>query len=478
MIPALMGLTEAQIGRVQAAVTDILARTGFAVAHQGLRAMSGRAGAEVDDGRGVVCFPPELLQELLALVPASYTIRRIDGGSHEVGGEAQHCVAIVTDPWIIDYDSGEPRRPVLADLRRHTIVAQQLEEVVSVSRMDFPVADVEGPCSSLRALQEHLTYHHKHVLAMPADLASFEQWLQIGSILCSPRPLKDSALLSIGVAVISPLTLSQLNGELLIRACEQGFPIVPTICPQAGTTSPYSLLGTVVQATCELVAMAALTQIARPGNPFLAAMGTSVADMRSGHDRYYTLDKVPSKLAGVQMALSYGLPSAAECGGTMTHRYDPQCGAEGMLFMLAAHASGCHMLSGIGSCANAVGMSAEMMVIQTAWLQAARHVTRGLPDEQFEMALDSIRSVGPGGNYLTDDLTLALLRSGEFFSEPIFDHSGGQGEGVPIVQRAHERVEEMVSGYQTRVPQSVLAGLADWFEERYRRGAANDGPTG
>ena len=111
MVPALMGLTEAQIGRVQAAVTDILARTGFAVAHPGLRAMCARAGAKVDDGRGVVCFPPELLEELLAPVPTSYTIRRIDGGSHEVGGEAQHCVAIVTDPWIIDMAAGSRGAP-------------------------------------------------------------------------------------------------------------------------------------------------------------------------------------------------------------------------------------------------------------------------------------------------------------------------------------------------------------------------------
>ena len=96
--------------------------------------------------------------------------------------------------------------------------------------------------------------------------------------------------------------------------------------------------------------------------------GLSVTDLRNGADLYYTLDKVLWKNAAVQLGLAENMPVGAECGGTLTHRYDPQSGAEGMLFMLAAHASGAHRIAGFGSCHNAVGMSAEMMVIQQAYL--------------------------------------------------------------------------------------------------------------
>jgi len=167
------------------------------------------------------------------------------------------------------------------------------------------------------------------------------------------------------------------------------------------------------------------------------------------------------------MVLSYGLPTAAECGGTMTYRYDQQSGAEGMLFMLAAHASGCHMLAGIGSCYNAVGMSGEMMVIQASWLQAARHLTRGLPDELFGTAVESIRRAGPGGNYLTDELTLALMRGHEFFADEVFDLSGAE-DGVSLLERAHARVDELVSSYSYEAPAHVARALDDWFEEQYR----------
>ena len=43
-----------------------------------------------------------------------------------------------------------------------------------------------------------------------------------------------------------------------------------------------------------------------------------------------------------------------------------------------------------------------------------------------------------------DDLTLQFLRGGEFFSNDLFDHSGGHGEPKTILQRAHERVEEIL----------------------------------
>ena len=172
------------------------------------------------------------------------------------------------------------------------------------------------------------------------------------------------------------------------------------------------------------------------------------------------------KLAGVQLAHSYRLPTSGECGGTMTHRYDMQNGAEGMLFMLAAQASGSDILAGIGSCYNAVGMSAEMMVMQTEWLRAAEHVTRGMSFAAFGEATAGLLEAGPGGNYLMDDLTLGNLRTGEFFAEGLLDYSGYVEEGTPLLAKAHERAEELVAGYEDGVGGDVREGLERWFGRR------------
>jgi trimethylamine---corrinoid protein Co-methyltransferase len=460
-------LSEAQLDRIHGAALQYIARQGFVVQHQGLLARARSRGASVSEADGRVRVSRELYSELMAAVPAHYTIRNMLGETWEIGGARQLGNAIVTDPWIIDYATGQPRRPCLEDLRRHTLIAEQLDPVAAISRMDFPVTDEPGPTSSLRALETHLLNHTRHYMVMAASQESFDQWLDLAPILS--RGGDVSRLFSSGIAVGSPMVLNELNGDLLTRTVEMDFAVVPTVCPMAGSTSPYSLAGTLLQSHIEVLMVTLLTQMLRPGHPVQYVSGLSVTDMRNGADLYYTMDKVLWKTAAVQLGLALNMPVGAECGGTLTHRCDPQCGAEGMLFMLAAHASGAHLLSGFGSCHNAIGMSAEMMVIQQAYLRAARHLARGIRTDDPFMGLASLERVGSGGQFLDDDLTVQLLRSDEFFQDDVFDLGGDQGDGRGILERAHERVEQMLSGYTPRVPGDVQEGLRRYFHDLCRR---------
>ena len=467
-------LSAAQIERLKSATEDMVENVGFRVLSKDARDRARSAGAIVDDVSETMRFPAPMLRELLAQVPSSYAIADVAGNEHTIGGDNQYCTGIVTDPWIIDYETQRPRRPCLADLRRHTIINQKLDDVVAMSRMDFPVTDVDGPTSSLRALEEHMLLRDKHISAFVTDLDSLRQYYDIGRIMLQGRDLCGSKLMTLAVAIISPLTISEMNVELLKSACAHGFPVVPTTCPMAGTTSPYTIASTLLQGNAENVFLAALTQLIKPGNPFLYAFGPSVTDLKSGHDLYYSLDKVLWKCAGVQLGQAYNMPTAAECGGTMTYRYDQQNGAEGMLFMLSALSSGTHILAGIGSCYNAVGMSAEMMIVQTAWIEAARHLCRGINFDEHRLGLDSIKTVGPGGAFLMDDLTMEFMRGGEFFDNDIFDLSGSDN-AASMLERAHARVEELTADAESPLPGQVQENLRRYFHDECKKLAVNTG---
>lgn len=462
-------LSEGDIARLREATETLLEKTGFRVTHPDLRAKAKAAGAHVDDASERVRLPKGLLRELLDHAPASYHVSWQDGTQITYGEGAPHCLAIVTDPWIIDYDQQKPRRPLLEDVRKHTVIAQKMDCVAAASRMDFPVTDVEGPHSSLRALEEHLLHFGKHYCVLAATKESFQQWLEIGAILAADRDLRGSRLITVGVAVISPLTLAGINGDLLLLACDYDFPVTPTVCPMAGSTSPYTLAGTLLQGNAENIFMAALTQMVRAGHPFLYGFGPSVTDLRSGHDLYYTLDKVLWKTAQVQLAKTYRLPCAAECGGSLTYRYDPQNGAEGMLFMAAARTSGADVLSGIGSCHNANGMSAEMMVIHEAWLRAAEHLLRGIPMDETKLALDRLMAAGPGAHFLTDDLTLSLMGGDEFFQNDLFDVGGGYEDAPSMLERAHEKVAALTAECNSPLPGQVQETIRRYFHDEYRK---------
>lgn len=470
MVFGIRGLSEEDIRAVHRTAVEVLARQGFRVTHPGLRERFRKAGAVVDDPPDTVRFPEPLLRELLAQVPSCYEIRDARGERTTVGGDSRFGIGIVTDPWVVDYPTQAPRRPRLDDVRRHTAIQQRLPFIRCTSRMDFPVSDIPGPESSLRALEEWFLLQDKHLAAFVTSLESLDQYCDVARILLQGAPLEGSGLMTVAVATLSPLRFTDLNAELLLRACAFGFPIIPTVCPMAGTTAPYSLAGTLVMGHVENLFVAAAAQVVRPGTPFLYAFGPSVADMQSGRDLYYTLDKVLWKVAGVQMGRFCGWPTAAECGGSMTHRCDAQCGAEGMLFMLAAHASGANVLAGFGSTLNATGLSAEMILIQMGWLEAARFLTRGIRVDERRLALDSIRDVGSGGSYLADSLTLEHLRAGEFFPGGLLDLCG-EAESVPggasLLERAHAAAEALAADPVSPHPQPVQDAIREYFARLY-----------
>jgi len=389
-----------------------------------------------------------------------------------VGDDRQWGLAITNDPWIIDYQTQQPRRPCTEDVQRNTVIAQSLDRILGASCMDFPMIDVPGPHSSLRSLEVHLLHHAKHNFVLATSAESLQRWLRIGRILTRGGNLQGSRLFTVGVAALTPLTVTEMNVQFMRIACEHDFPIVPTVCPTAGMTSPYTLAGTLALGHAEILFLLALTQMHRPGHPFLYAFGPAVGNMQSGACLYYTLDKVLWKLAAVQLGKSYGLPVAAECGGTMVHRFDQQSGAEGMLFMLAAVTSGADVLAGFGSTHNAVGHSTEMMLIQDAYLEASQFLHRGINTDAAHLAVESAVRVGPSGQYLTDEVTLEHLRGDEFFGHEIFDHTGDSAQSRSMLERAHERVRTLADGFRSPVPQDIQEGLRRYFREEAKLAAS------
>jgi trimethylamine---corrinoid protein Co-methyltransferase len=248
---------------------------------------------------------------------------------------------------------------------------------------------------------------------------------------------------------------------------ERCYPIISTVCPMAGTTAPYSLAGTVLAANVEALLPVLVAQVYRPGHPVLYAIGPSVTDMRSGHNLYYRVEKMLFKLAGIQMGKYYRLPVAGEAGGTLTHRADVQNGAESMLYLLASVAAGQNLIGGLGSLYNANGMSAEQIVMQCGLADMAEYVARGIDFSDEKLAVDSLLRTGAGGNFLTDELTIKLLRSGEFFDSPLLDLTGGYTEGAPgMLQIAHRKVVELVESYQPTVPGNVREAIERFFRDK------------
>lgn len=460
-------LDEAKIEKIKTLTEDIIEEIGVRVDDEELRELAKKRGAVVD-GK-LVKLPRTLLKELLSTVPKTYTVSGVAGDEYSIGDGVQKIFGIVIDPFIIDYESGVPRLPRLEDVRRNTILNQKNDMVYSMSRMDFPVIEYTDATSTWRSLETHILNHTKHYTVLAANDKDFETWVDLTSMLSEKTGIPVGKLLSAGVPTLSPLALVDINCNILKQCTKHGCAVIPTTCPMAGTTSPYSVEGTLLQSNAEVVFLAAMTQLLNPGNPFLYAAGASVSDMRTGHDMYYTFDKVFWKIGSVELAKSYGIPCTAEMGGTLGHRYDMQSGAESFTFMLSAVNSGPDVIAGLGSCYNANGLSSEMIVIQQEWLRIAQYLTRGLSEENIERSFESLKAQGPGGNFMMDDLTIEMLRSDSFYKGDILDCSCGYEESKSILERAHARAEELTTGFVSPVPSDIQESIKRYFADMYKK---------
>ncbi len=459
-------LTERELEAFQQAAFDILGTTGVRVEDAELQSLARDRGASVD-GTGIIRFPAPVLRELLATVPSVFEISDLAGRRIRVGeGAPQACNAIVTDPWIIDRDTNRPRRPCLEDVRRNTILGQHFDHVTAMSRMDFPVTDFPGDISTLKALETHLLHHDKHYLVYVTSLDSLRMWWELGDILLRGRPLAGSGIFTVAVAVVSPLTVTGLNCSLLKKAADCGFPVIPTICPMSGTTGPYTNEGMLLLGHAENLAAAALTQLYRPGNPFIYAYGPSVSNLMTGEDRYYTVEKMSQKLGGAELGAYNHMPSHAECGGSMSASLDLQAGAESAAFMAAAVLSDASLISGLGSTFNANGMSGEMMCIESAWLQAARSLEAGIDTSGLEAGIDSLRRAGHGGRLPSDGHAVGQPRE-ERFSERFLLETSCSAEGAALTDRAAAYADRVVEGFVSPVPEDIAEGIRAYFRRLY-----------
>ncbi len=466
-------LSEEEIHQIHQNTLRVLSDTGFSVGHAETLELFRKLGAVVDDHSGIIQLSGELVDHLLASAPAVALLGGLNGRTLAAGGDSVHYTSLILDPFVVDWEEGV-RQPVLADVKRNTIIGESLERVSIMMRMQYPVEDVPEPDSYYRTMETFMLNMTKHISAYPDTIENCRDWIAVTetAAVASGRPSGDPSLLSIAMAVISPLRVNAINIEIMKLAMDCGAPILATVCPMAGSTAPFSVAGTFLQANVEALIPVLIAQAYKPGHPVFYGVGPSITDMHSGKDLYYRAEKMLFKVMANQMSRFYGLPSSGEAGGSLSCQADPQNGAESLAYLLASHAWKQNIIGGLGSFGNANGMSSEQIVMQCGLIDMAEYLSRGVDFSNGKDGLAAIARTGPGGNFLTDDLTLTLLRdSDEFFHTPYMDLSGepsdpGQGKSMP--ELAHQKVLDLERSFNSSVPDYAAEQLKRFFYDRYQ----------
>ena len=125
--------------------------------------------------------------------------------------------------------------------------------------------------------------------------------------MCAAAGAPDSFMI---YAMPAPPLMHDRDGLTKLQACaELDVPVIWAPAPNAGSTGPRSIAGTVVVGNAEVLAGLVYHQQIRPGAPFVWGVGVGAMDMRTAVDAYTTPESPLGQAAQEDLCRWYGLPS-------------------------------------------------------------------------------------------------------------------------------------------------------------------------
>ena len=403
-------LTENEVERIHDGALRTLAQTGIIIHDDDVLALLDEAGCQVNREDCHVHIPAQVVEDAVAKAPAVVTLyNRLGEQAMALGAGPLHARTSSGATGILDLDSDQRREPTCQDLADAVRLADALPHVHGVSTMavqpaDVPVTTVDVHTVSLAlantvkpvgyvCLNEQLI---ESVLAMAATVVGGEEALRQRPIITA---LAEST---------SPLQLVSSQLAVLQAFASRGLPLTLHAHPIGGFTAPVTLAGELVMTHAEVLAMASIAQLIRPGTPVVYGMSSSVPDMRSGTNLSGAVEIGLLGAAVAQLARRSGLPCVMS-SGTDAHWPGAQAMMERLMTLLPPALAGIDLIN-LSTLDTKMSFSLEQLIIDETVLGVIERCLRGITVDDETLALDLIHEIGPGGAFVTTDPTLRHFR--------------------------------------------------------------------
>jgi trimethylamine--corrinoid protein Co-methyltransferase len=235
--------------------------------------------------------------------------------------------------------------------------------------------------------------------------------VEMAAILAGGKEvLKKRPLLSVMECTISPLAHDGGSLEAGLVAAEARLPVGFMTMASCGSTGPITLAGNLVVGNAEVLSALVLMQMASPGCPVYYAAAQTATDLRTGG---YTGGGPEDFLFGAAtnvLSDFYNVPLSM--GAFATGAKDPgwQAAVDNSLSSFMAVSTLSDMLLGAGLLHGSRILSYDMLLMDAEIWSILHAMFKGIEVNHDTLALDVIREIGPGGNYLGHKHTRDQMR--------------------------------------------------------------------
>ena len=425
-----------------------------------------KAGCKVEGQK--VFFEKALVEELRALPPSEFILYgRIAENDVVFNQNALVMIPCYGSPFVHDLDKGR-REGVREDFINFTKLTQESSHIDMVSTVPCEMTDIPMKKRTAEYIRTTLEYCDKPMV-VSKDVKTMQYAFEQCGILYGDRQslIAKPRFISITDS-FSPMSYDDTMLEMMIYCAENGIPQRIGGLGVAGLTTPVTLAGNLSQMTAEALAGIVLTQLIRPGVPVVLNNSSTCADMKSLGLALGAPESAMICVATAQMARFYGFPCRS--GGAVSDAkvVDAQAGAESMMNLLTSALTGTnYILHACGILESYMVSSLEKFIVDEESCGIVKHLRKGIPVNEDTLAFDTMKQVGPQGEFVTHPHTLTQYRS--LYNPRLFDRSsyhqweedGSEDIAVTANKEWKKRVESYV---RPELPKDIYEALRSYVD--------------
>ena len=450
MQPILQFLSTQDIEHIHHSALTILADIGMRLpAPQALQALQ-EAGAEVVDEDRVL-FPRELVAKALQSVPkrADVVLYARDPewdvtftGHHP----ALSCMTMATH--VVDPFTNERRPATDQDLAHLTRLADQCEHIQVNGGLITP-QEVPGDVNDWYTWATCIKNTGKHITGGMYGAKCVQDAAAMASLACGDREtFEKRPCISGWVLTLPPLAIDRESLEAMLEMGRLNIPSILSSGPILGTSSPVTIAGTCAQAHAEILACLTASQVVNPGAPVVYTSFARGMDMKTGN--VHMASPEFAILKGCMAQMGHWLDMPVRMPGLLRDAkcIDAQAGFEtGMVG--AVTALNADLIDAMQLDSDLLVDFADVVFCNEC-MGALKRLSRPLTVDAESTALEVIKEVGPGGNFLMHEHTFDLFQQ-ELWMPQLMEHrsyeSWEQDGSQDIRTLAQSKVRDMIKSH-------------------------------
>ncbi len=443
-----------QINKIHANAIDILGDMGFMVEHQGALEILRDKGADVDFDTQIVKAKPDFIEKCMSTTKSSFTLGARDADK-DVFVECNPKNPVVRNGGgvdkIIDIETGEFRDMLLSDITglfRALDALDCIDVVAPLYAHDIP-ADIRD----MVVLQTLFNNTSKHVNIRSFSKRNLDILVKMGEVVAGgSENFKKKPVFSVFDSPLSPLKFPELTVDVFTTAGKYGIPVYMANLPIAGATGPFTLAGMVQLMHTELLASVVLCQAANPGSPMLLHPLAMTMDWQTLLGLSASIESTMITAGSIQVANKiFNMPVDVHGPWSDTYVVDSQSAIERTFQTLFPALSGAASIAGFGDIQEGMAYSPIQLAIDEELIGFTRKALQGIPVDDDRLAVDAIKRMGFGGNFMTDETTMKYLRT-DYYQTTSFNRMNREdwvkAGSKDINAVAKERIKKLIAEHQ------------------------------